>query len=166
MSIIEPRSAVVPIYQGDILDRLKHLEREHEAAVEADAVDTRTLGDVNPALELANRYSALRDEAEAGAVRVTLVALGRRVWRALVGAHPPREGNEADQFSGVNLDTFKDALVPVSLAEPTLSEDDLDALSDVDYDRIFWTAFNLNRAGGSSPKVLQSSHSTRESEEI
>lgn len=156
MSTIEPRTSVVIIYGGDYLDRLRHLEKRYEAAVKAEQSATRLLADEAQSPAIAAEHEALKAEAEETALHVTLRALGRKAWRALVAEHPPRPSHEGDASVGVNEETFKDALVPASITSPELSEDELDAISDIDWDRLYFTAFALNRSPAASPKALVS----------
>lgn len=156
MTIIQPRQATVVIYQGDYLDRIRHLERRYEAALASERGTTRLLDEVPESVDLAAQHKALVAEAEESATTVTLKALGRKQWRALVAANPARDGNKEDEAVGVNEDTFKDVLVPVSILEPLLSEEDLDRISDIDFDRLYYTAFALNRSPAASPKALVS----------
>lgn len=157
MSTIQPRTAVITIYQGDHLDRIRHLERKYEAALKAEGDAPRVLSDESQASSLAALHEALVAEAEESAIDVTVTALGRRAWRALVAEHPARDGNKNDAAAGVNEDTFKDALVSASA---DLAEDDLDQISDVDFDRLYFTAFALNRVPADDPKALASPVST------
>jgi hypothetical protein len=154
MSLIEPRTSVVTLYQGDYLDQIRVLERRYDAAIDAEKNTTRTLGGIPQSEELLAEHTALVAEAEETAIHVKLKALGRRVWRDLTEAHPPREGNKGDQQIGVNDDSFKEALVPVSIVEPEFSSDDLDEISDVDFDRLYNVAFALNRAPAAGPKAI------------
>lgn len=154
MTTIEPRTAVVRIYFGDYLDRIRHLERRHEAAVKAEASAPRTLSDPSEAQALADQHAALVAEADQSSVDVTLKALGRKRWRDLVREHPPRPDVKDDEAAGVNEESFADALVPLSIVEPGLTVDDLDAVSDVDYQRLYVSAFALNRLPAADPKDL------------
>lgn len=164
MTTIEPRTSVVTIYGGDYLDRIRHLEQKYEAAVKSEKSADRLLADDSQSPALAAEHEALVAEAEASAVHVTLKALGRKTWRALVASNPARENHAGDAVVGVNEDTFKDALVPASIISPVLSEDELDALSDIDFDRLYFTAFALNRNPAASPKALVSPQSTESDE--
>lgn len=187
-SVFTPRTAVVTIYTGDYLDRIRHLERQAEAAQDAaDADGPRLNSDVPEYLDLARQHDELVAEAEEKAVHVTVQALPRKVWQALVAAHPPRtvekdkvseQKARSDALSGVNDDTFKDALVlggeieingsPVtyrSVVEPDLSPDDFDALAAIDFDRIYLTAFSLNRGAVADPKASLVSRLSQKNDE-
>lgn len=175
MSVIKPRTATVTIFTGDHLDRIRHLERQHAAAVTAeDDGLTRLASDVPQSVELAEKHREAVDAAEADAIHVVVTALPRKVWRALVAEHPVRDGNRDDIAAGVNEDTFKDALVLggqvlinghptayASVLSPELTEADFDEMADVDYDRIYYAAFGLNRSPSSDPKALASRSSRR-----
>lgn len=153
MSLIEPRTSIVTIYQGDYLDRIRHLEQKYEAAVEAEKSSARLLSDAATSADIAEDHEALVAEAELSALEIRVRALGRREWRELVAAHPPRKDNRADQAVGVNEETFKDVLVAASIVSPDLSDDDLDSISDIDNDRLYFAAFALNRLEAPSPKA-------------
>lgn len=158
MVTIEPRTSIVTIFQGDYLDRIRHLEQRHAAAVKAEkAAGPRVLSEVPESHTLAEEHAALVEEAEASALDVVLKALGRKAWRELVAQHPPREGHEGDKEVGVDESTFKDALISASIVSPEMSEDDLDLLSDADNDRLYLTAFALNRGMAAGPKALPAS---------
>lgn len=154
MTTIKPRTATVDIYQGDYLDRIRHLEQRYEAAVRAEGKTTRLASEVPESHALFEEHAALVAEAKESSIVVTVGALGRKGWRELVKAHPPREDNDSDEEMGVNEESFKDALVPVSIVSPEFTDEDLDNLADVDFDRIYYTAFALNRSPAASPKVL------------
>lgn len=158
---IEPRTTTVTIYQGDYLDRIRLLERKAEAAREA-AGDVRTLDEVPEYLRLAEEHDALVAEAEESAVHAVVRALRRSEWKALVADHPPREGNKSDAAVGVNEDTFRDALVAASV---DLDADDLDMLSDIDHERLYYAAFALNRTAGTPGKASLVSRMTQPSDE-
>ena len=177
MSSFEPRTAVVTIYTGDYLDRIRHLERLAEAAKEADEGIARTLDEGAEYLRLAEEHDALVKEAEAAAVHVRVKALPRKTWKQLVSEHPLRDGHRADGAAGVNEDTFKDALVTCHgvtesgldyrtiIGPADFDDETLEELSDVDFDRIYLTAFALNRGVVATPKASLVSRMTRPSDE-
>lgn len=176
--LIQPRTATVDIYLGDYLDRIRHLERRFEAALESEkAAGPRLESDVPESHTIAAEHAALQEEAEAGGhvLHVKVQALGRRAWKALCAEHPPRQAGDSgatdeqvksDAAVGVNETTFKDALVAVSVVEPALSGDDFDAMADIDFDRLYLTAFALNRTpAAAGPKASLASRLTQTSEE-
>lgn len=188
MSIFEPRSDVVTIYTGDYLARIRHLEALAEADHEATDPVPLVNGERPRYLELAEEHDQLVREAEASAINVRVQALPRKVWGALVAKHPRRteatEGAEPNQIrfdaiAGVNEDTFMIDLVyggtveidgdevPYrSLVEPAqICSDDIDALADVDFRRLYLTAFGLNAAVGADPKASLVSRLTQPSSE-
>lgn len=162
---IQPRTATVTIYGGDYIDRIRLLERKAEAAQDAEATAPRRMSTVPEYVKLAEEHDALVAEAEAQALHVTLRALKRSAWKALIAEHPPREGNKEDAALGANEDTLKDALVAASIVSPDLSADDLDDLSDADFDRLYITAFALNRGTVAAPKANLASRMRQESSE-
>ena len=196
MTIIKPRTATVTILGEDYAERIGQLARAAEDARrrEDEQAALREQGDHdNPAqrmgqrststekpksVRLAEEHDALVAEAEAEGIKVVVKALGRKVWNALVAAHPPRPDNDEDEAAGVNEDTFKEALVcggtvtiggreePYrSILSPDLSDEDLDALSAVDFDRLYITAFALNRMSGGDPKADLASRMSQQNDE-
>lgn len=95
--------------------------------------------------------------AEARGKTIVLIARPRLRWRELMREHPPRDDEVADIPLGVNMETLPDVLVPESVDLAMSSELGvgldvfLDALSDFDYyDRLFLTAFALNRGSAAA----------------
>ena len=153
------RTTRIPLYQGDDLARIESLRADVERAKLAASGPAR-IGDTGSDLTAAKMaLTEACEAAEPNAVIVIVQALGRRQWRSLVAEHGPRDGEKEDEYLGVNADTFPDALVPLSLAEPEFpSHADrdafLDALSDADFNRLFRAAFTLNRVPADDPKDL------------
>lgn len=155
---LTPRMERIPIYQGDDEAKIGELEAEAKR-LKPDPEKPRLLCD-DPEAEYraaCEAHDEFKREAESRAVIVVVQALRRRQWRSLVAEHSPRDDNAADAALGVNLQTFPDALVPISVTEPKFDspadrDDFLDMLSDVQYDTLFWAAFRLNRGGGIDPK--------------
>lgn len=188
MSIIEPRTATVEIFTGDYLDRINYLEQRAEAAKEAaDADGPRLNHEVPEYLTIAQEHDELVTEARAAATKLEVQHLPRKVWKALVKAHPPRTAGDDvteaaaafDTRWGVNTDTFKDALVYGGEIEvdgvPTpyetiigpegITEADIDALADIDFDRVYYAAMGLNRGEVPDPKASLVSRLTQTSDE-
>lgn len=174
MSLFEPRTAVVTIYRGDYLDRIRHLERKAKASEKAHGSLPLMGGEVPEYLTLAEEHDALVREAEDAAVHIRLRALPRADWKALIAAHPPRKAGEpgateaqvnADTRAGVNEESFAEALVPVSIVEPEVTADDLADLPHVDFERLYWTAVALNKAPVADPKASLVSRMTQKNDE-
>lgn len=192
MSTLKPRTATIPIYQGDDAEHLAEL-RMAVAVAERQAMQSqgapRRGGDDDPAeaVKAAQAaYDAFVDEAAERAVEVVVRAIGRRRFRDLVAAHPPRttkndEGkdvtHEDDEHLGVNVETFAPALLTFAepgedgvrtviapaeaVKSPTALRDFLDDdVTDGDYEKLFTVAYWINRASGSDPKELRYSPST------
>jgi hypothetical protein len=171
-TIHKRRRETVYLYQGDDLDHLTELGRkvaEAQASEAAVPAGSRLLSDTG-AQDAKEAFNAFRDEAQERATKVVVEALGRVAWRDLTREHPPREQTitddegkpttvlHDDDGSGVNFDTFPDALVPASIVEPEFASDDeragfVDDLSDPDFYRLYGTAWMLNRSPA-DPKAL------------
>lgn len=183
MTSIKPRTERVVIYQGDDIARLRDLD---EAAIKAEAdlsaakraakkdgaqdlVDVQQRRD--EAVAERDRFAA---EAEGRGVVVMLKQLGRKDWRRLRNAHPPREGNSEDEALDCNVDSMPDEAIPLSIDhDQSTIEGDLDefldSLSTHDYYmRLFNTVLRLNVGGagvnptlrlGSTPSLASSATS-------
>ena len=179
----------VPLYGGDWQQRINlaaaavdEAEAELRDAEKRDRESFRTLADQpSAAAARAERdqrraeHDALVAQAEAeGCLTVTMEALPRRKWLALMEKHPPRtdeaipkEKRDADAEWGFNDDTLATDLVPASiieLSDPNLSVDDLlDEVSAAQWDLLYGAAVALNRSVGTAPKALSSPSLTSES---
>lgn len=119
-------------------------------------------------------YDAFVDEASERATVVTLQAIGRKAFRNLMRDHPARASetvvenekrqviHEDDEAWGVNTETFPDALLCYSdgdertVLEPTFGSAGerqkwLDRLADGDFEKMWATAYQLNRAVSADP---------------
>lgn len=121
-------------------------------------------------------YDAFVDEAAERATVVTLQAIGRKAFRSLMREHAPRTTetvvedekretvHEDDAAWDVNTETFPEALLAYAddddrtLLEPEFDSDKargkwLDRLADGDFEKLWATAYQLNRAVGADPKA-------------
>lgn len=176
MSIVEPRTSEVTIYQGDYLDRLRHIELQHKAAIDAEKSGPPLLGgEVALSETLAEEHEALKAEAEKTAIHVRIRAIRRSLYREMADKHPPRKGDDvdpsivlADSKMGVNEKEFRLVLVPAAIVQicvgdettqwAEMSEGDreefLDTITEADFELLFSHAFALVNAYGSAPKPL------------
>lgn len=179
MPQLKPRSATVVIYQGDDLEVLADLRRKVEIAkrhAEAASMTARA-GDDDESVKAAEaNYDAAVDDAAERALVIELRHIGKRRWRDLLVAHPPREvegedgkkvTHEDDAGFEVNTETFPDALVSFidgdvrtihALSDETPSPGRLrdlldDELAEGDFERVWHTAFWLNKAPGGDPAM-------------
>lgn len=153
MNKIEPRIWKRTILHGDDEARLAELDAEVDRLEALARRKDGSAGDLAAALDARNEFAA---EAEERGVAVTLRAVGRKKWRELIEANPPREGDDADQKAGINLDTFPESLVPACIAGPTMGEgemdDFLDSLSPAQFDTLALAAWGLHKSLGADPK--------------
>lgn len=199
MTDLKPRTTTVVIYQGDDLSTLSELRTaatiaERKAQVDLNLAQARArldaprrAGDPTPedpqvAYDEAvkpsqDAYDAFVDEAAERATVVTLQAIGRKGFRALMLEHPPRTTETVDEDGtkqekvheddaqwGVNTETFPDALLAYeedddrTLLEPEFESGKqrqkwLDRLAEGDFEKLWATAYQLNRAVGADPKA-------------
>lgn len=178
MGLLKPRTTTVLIYQGDDLDRLAELHRaaEHaDAAAKAAAGSPLRVGDEAPMAQAErDAYNAAVDEAAERAIAVVLTTIGPTRWRNLLAEHPARthevdgkpETIEDDQLYEVNTETFPMALLTYSRdgkrtatidADPPVSDADFrefleEEVAPGDFERLWQSAYWLNRALGADPK--------------
>lgn len=176
MSIVDPRTSEVTIYQGDYLDRLRFLERQYDEMVKAESKTTQTLTDVPESEALAEQHEALKAEAEETAIHVKVRAIRRSQYRELADKYPPRTGDDvdpsivlSDSKMGVNEKEFRLVLVPAAIVEIRVGEkvtawaetskedreEFLDEITEADFELLFSHAFALVNAFGASPKALR-----------
>lgn len=174
---IKPRQTSIVIYQGDDLERLAELRRAVTRAERESEGAPRRGGDPDAVAGAKAAYDTFVEESAERAVLVELTALGRKRFRSLMAEHPARkvqgedgkqETHEDDEGYGVNVETFADPLLHVSITAPefgTPADRDafLDSLSDGDHGRLFNAAYWLNRSPGGDPKDTRYSATSRSS---
>jgi hypothetical protein len=126
MSTLKPRTATIPIYQGDDTERLAELRMavaiaERQAQIASGAPKRGGDDDPQAAVNAAQaEFDAFVDEASERAIEVVVRAIGRRRFRDLLAEHPAREvddkdgkkvTHEDDREYGVNVETFAPALL-------------------------------------------------------
>lgn len=164
MTMLEPRTWKHTILQGSDEETLRELRAAAERIkpkgkrgdVSGDLLGEDPWGDYDSTCQRADDFAT---EAEGRGVTITLRAVGRKKWRELVTANPPRDGNDEDQAAGFNVEEFPEALVPACLfslgaGEPSEGAitDLLDALTPAQFDLLAVAAFNLHSTLGANPK--------------
>lgn len=193
MTGIKPRTARVVIYQGDDLARLSELDDRVAKAEVGLAVAKRKAEEWSKAVHTADERppaeadviaaterhdeavlerDLFAEEAEERGVSVVLHQVGRKEWRRLKNAHPPRDGNAEDEQFDCNVDSLPDEGMPKSICrdsdcplcreaeQRTTIDGDLDAfldsLSSFDYyNRLFLTMLALNVGGAAADPKLR-----------
>lgn len=146
MPTLKPRTATVVLYQGDDMDRMTELRREADQAAEIAQRSKAPLraGDEVVSEDVQRKrdaYDAFVDVAAERALTVEIHSIGRRRFRDLMLAHPPRKimikddpdpeqpgipvgehevNHEEDAGWEINSDTFPEALL--SFIDPDDSE--------------------------------------------
>jgi hypothetical protein len=114
---------------------------------------------------LARRLQSLQEQMRDDSIEVTVRALRRQrtpvtpddetTWKELVEKHPPRKGKDGkllaeDAGAQVNMETFPEALIRVSIVDPVMTPEQWDTLlyevvNDRQFDALFDKAWRLNR---------------------
>lgn len=153
-----PEKAVEICLRGDLNAELAAADEALTKAQEQ-ALNSLAGGDTGALLD---RIQALQAEMAENTYPFRLRGLPRPKFRALINAHPPRripaEDNPGetvvhpgDQYTGINGDTFHDALIRACLIDPADLDDDgwqqlVDVLNDYQFDELSSTAWALNRS--------------------
>lgn len=143
-----PERSVELCLRGDLVAQLQDLSRQL-VEVERDEKATGSASlDGGQLVELANQIRVLREEMQDDTIVLRLHALPRRKWTALVAAHPPREDNQADQVTGMNVDEFAEDLIRQCVVDPALDDEDWarleEVLSDGQWQALTNAAFAVN----------------------
>lgn len=164
---LKPRTIDVLLMQGDDLAAQEKMLAELQRHI-AGTAPTRANAETTLA-EATRKYDEFMDAAVERGITLTVTAIPRRRYRALVADHPPRPDNEADAEYGFNVDTFPDALVPECIANefPSIADRDalLDSLSDGQWNRVSSAAVAVNQGDILDPKARLSSAPASTSDE-
>lgn len=161
---------------GDYPSRLNAALAAYDAALKDEQKNGPPVllgGEDLPSEVLRQEYEALKTEAEVDAAKkrriVVLEALGRKQWRPLKEAHPPRAGEgvdedtaKGDRLAGVNTDSVEDDLVFASIVQPKFKDREkfaewADELSEGEWQTIVRDAWRLVNVAQFDPKSLPSS---------
>jgi hypothetical protein len=157
-----PERTVQVCLRGDLVADHEAAERELEAAQRA--ASNSLAG--NNAAAIAERIEALEAEMREHTYEFRLRALPRHEFRALMSAHPPRDGERLDTAYVVNADTFFPALIRASVVDPELNDVEwvdllANRLTDFQFNDIFLTAWQLNAREVDIPFSLAASRMRR-----
>lgn len=107
----------------DLLDAWEDATTELAEAQAADTTGARLSTSPSASTKkLAKRVAEIEAEIEETQAKFTLRAMSKDRWQALCDEHPPRKGNEFDQFSGYNRDAVVDAAVRECLVDPVFDD--------------------------------------------
>lgn len=115
--------------------------------------------------KLAAQMQRLEEQMREDAIEVTLEALRRKrtpstpkdakTWNELAKEHPPRKGKDGkplpDDSPGVNMETFPEALIRLSVVDPEFTDEQWDQIDEVmndgQGDQLFAKCWRLNKSG-------------------
>lgn len=145
-----PERTVQICLRGDLVAEHEEAERQLEQAQKA-AGDSLA---GNGAAAIAEQIERLEAEMREASYPFRLRALPRAQWRALVGDHPPRRGDDGEIIDAdralVNTETFYEAMIRACLVDPELTDEQWqelvdEHLTDRQFDDLSETAWRLNR---------------------
>lgn len=151
-----PEKTVTVCLRGDLAAEFDETEAALEKAQQR-ALEAFDGGAEAP--ELIDKIEALQEEMRASSYQFRLRAIPKAKFRALVSAHPPRKVydddnnetvHEADKYTGVNGETFHDALIVACLVDPPVDEAKWqliqEKLNDRQFDELSMAAWSVNRS--------------------
>lgn len=178
---LKPRTASVVVFQGDDAEVAATLTRKVTIAkrqADEEAKAPSRIGDDKPAAaalaQAKAEYDEFVDTAADRAVVIELTALRRSRFRSLMAANRPREGNGDDEAYEVDMDAFPEPFLRESVTDISIGEESLPAgkhydliedLAEGDFERVFASAYWLNRAPGADPRDGRYSSAPRSSDE-
>jgi hypothetical protein len=154
-----PERTVEICLRGDLNAELAAADEALTKAQERSLDSLAGGGDTGALLE---RIEALQAEMAENTYPFRLRGLPRPKFRAILAEHPPRRipseddpselvVHPGDQYTGINGDTFHDALIRACLIDPPDLDDDgwqqlVDVLNDFQFDELASAAWALNRS--------------------
>lgn len=170
--LVSRRTEQVPIFQGDDAAIIETARQDFNRVAAAEVAPVLRQGDASPLQEAADAYDKVVADALPRAVMATVRALGRKAYRHLLAAHPPREGNDVDQALGFNESTFLDALLEYfdagekSVIKPDFATREslvewLDNLNDGTFTQLSEAAVRVNEDRSPDPKASLGSRVAR-----
>ncbi|MGC5033082.1 hypothetical protein [Micromonospora sp. DT229] len=145
-----PERTVPICLRGDLVAEFEDLERQLTEALQASTDSLEKAAPEGIAERMEQLRQEMRDETEIFRLR----AMPRPRWRAFIAEHPPRKGedgevDERDRATGVNMDTFYEALIQESVIAPVIDAEDwpvlIEALTSRQFDELADAAWGLNR---------------------
>ena len=140
-------------------DLIEQWDEANEALQEAVAkgMTGARVGTKPPAhTEAAEMVQAIEEEIEKSSATFRFRALPKDEWRALCDDHPPRKGNEVDQWTGYDRDAVLDEAVRRSLIDPVFDDESWAELGTVissgEWEELRKVANSVNRGVVESPK--------------
>lgn len=117
-----PEESVEICLRPDLIEEWE-TENEKLQALAAQGMKGARVGTKPKAqIDQAKKVQALEAGIEETSAVFRFRALPKAQWRALCDDHPPRQGNEIDQWTGYNRDAVLDQAVRESLIDPVFDE--------------------------------------------
>jgi hypothetical protein len=145
-----PERTVSVCLRGDLVAEHEQADRELEKLI--DKPSQKFGGDGRGQLQ--QQIRDLEAEMAAATYDFRLRALPRAAWHAFIAEHPPRREpdnslNASDAATGVNVETFYEALIRRCLIDPDLDDEAwfrlTESLTDRQFDDLASAAWGLNR---------------------
>jgi hypothetical protein len=146
-------ASVAVCLDGELLSRIAEVEARIPAEERDDDRENRT--PVAPALK--READELREQAESDAVTFRFRSVGSKAWSDLLAQHPPSKEQRRETGVDYNPDTFPQAAIQASCADPTLDDEDaawlVEHLSLGQFRRLWTACLEANVGPGDLPKA-------------
>lgn len=157
-----PTRSVPLCLRGDLVAEWQDLDRQFKQANQAADEDTLASKNSAEALDLAKRMEDLEEQMRASTRTFRLQGLPGSEWRALLKAHPPREGDEQDAQVEFNRDTFGVAALAACCVMPKMTPAKAaklvdDVLVDGQWNTLFAHIWNMHTTAVDIPFSLAAS---------
>lgn len=174
IQIKRPRKVVTLCLDAGLQAEWERATAELAAAQRGEVSDGRLGSRVG---SVAARVREIEERMRGAEAHFVLEGLRRDVWAQKVAAHPPRDGNDQDRSLGVNVSSFFDDVLELSVAEVTQGGEPVefdpavdwgplaDEMTDGQYGQFVEAVLELNRGATSVPFSRAASRLSRDSSE-
>jgi hypothetical protein len=150
------------ILRPDLVDEWQKADDQLTNQRMADAANKRLASGVSQTTrDLAKKVQKLEREIEKFAITFRFRAMSKDEYRALCDSHPPRQGDQVDQFTGYNRDAVLDAMVRACLYDPVFDDaawaEFVSVCNPSEWDELRDTVNSVNRGVVDAPKSVLAS---------
>lgn len=145
------------LLRPDLLDAWEEAVAELGAAKDQDGRGERlATGTSRRTKDLAKKVQALEEQIEALQLKVTFRAMPADEWSVLCEQHPPRRGNDLDQYAGYDREAVMKVAVRECMIDPVFDDKSwaefCKVLNPSEWRELTETVNSVNRSVKSAPK--------------
>jgi len=144
-----PQNTLSVCLRGDLFAPIQALANQL-AEIQQQEDDTDRFIKNPDAKRISDEIEALRTEMREGTEDFVVHAMSKDKWNELRARHKPRDNEVRDIHTGVNIDTFNAELLPATVIEPVMDDQDwadlIDVMSDKQYEDLVDACWAINRS--------------------